>query len=151
MAMKRKCYRLLDGERSPLFIFVLTFCLGWGVPVSAEEEVIPWECSEYTGEFQQRCIKAVQEMEDNRFEVFHRQREQPDERVTQLQRELNRQAEVISKLESQLRSDNARRYRKGYGYNPRFRGGRWLGVPWKYPGFYGFGPGYGGGRRFRNR
>ena len=145
--MKRKRKNLLDGGKSRVPVFGLILCIGWwAVPALAEEEAIPWECSEYTGDFQKRCIQAVQEMEADKFAIFHRQREQPDERVAQLQREVNRQAEVIDRLESQLRTDDSRRYRNGYGYYPSPKRGRWFGVPWRYPGFYGYGLGYWGGK-----
>ncbi|MCA9476166.1 MAG: hypothetical protein KC563_10245 [Nitrospira sp.] len=144
--------------------------MGWLISGSlalAQESDIPWECSEYSGEAQTRCMRTLLELQQDK--------------ITKLEEQLKAQEGTVSELKEKVDRQEARAYQQDprwppppyspaysspYGYSYRYVSpppvGIYIQPPWRVPRYYGYGPRYcvrpglsfnfrfGGGHRHRH-
>lgn len=144
------------------------------MPVWAAGPSVPWECSEYTSEAQARCMQTLLELQQEKIAKLEEQLKVQEGTVSELKERVERQ-EADARREAKRAYKGDPRwppppyvpayepsYAPAYGYAPAPPIGIYLGTPWRYPRFYGYGPGYwgrpglsfnfrfgGGGQRFR--
>lgn len=145
---------------------VLSFLLAWSAgPAGAEDaQTGPWECSSYTGEAHERCVKAFIELQQEKISKLEAELRRQQSSVNELRDQVDRQRATTADLERQL-SDRANAdrfyappftpfYSYSYSYPPVGLG-LYFGNPWYYgpPYLYRpFGPTfYFGPRRFGHR
>lgn len=118
----------------------------------AQETNVPWECSEYSGDAQTRCISTLKELQQRKIDQLAEQLKAQEGIVKQLQEKLDRQ-EVSALSQVQTSKQNSRYlspypyaypYGSSYGYAQFPPFGIYLQPPWGYPRNYGYGPGYWG-------
>lgn len=146
------------------------------LPVGAAEPPVPWECSEYSGEAQVRCMHTLFELQQDKIAKLEEQLKVQEGTVNELKEKMDRQ-EAAARREAKAAYKGDPRwppppysppvapsYAPSYGYAPVPPIGIYLGNPWRYPRYYGYGPGYwgrpglsfnfrfgGGGQRYRHR
>lgn len=165
-------------------------CAGWKIwvsgtglgllmnvmPVWAEGPPVPWECSEYSNEAQARCMQTLLELQQEKIAKLEEQLKVQEGTVSELKEKMDRQ-EANARREAKRAYKGDPRwppppyvrayepsYAPAYGYAPVPPIGIYLGSPWRYPRYYGYGPGYwgrpglsfnfrfgGGGHRYRHR
>ncbi|MDR4495679.1 MAG: hypothetical protein AB7P17_15205 [Nitrospirales bacterium] len=146
------------------------------MPVAAAEPSVPWECSEYSGEAQTRCMNTLLELQQEKIAKLEEQLKAQEGTVNELKEKMDRQeAEARREAKKAYKQDPRwppppyvpayePSYSPAYGYAPIPPIGIYLGNPWRYPRYYGYGPGYwgrpglsfnfrfgGGGYRHRHR
>ena len=113
------------------------------LPLGAEESSVPWECSEYTGEAQSRCVRTLLEIQQDKITQLESQLAEQQSTVSQLKDQVNRQASTTADLQRQLSKQESSRYilppvpfypSLGLSFNFGRRG--------YYGGYYGGGFGY---------
>jgi hypothetical protein len=134
----------------------------------AQDSNVPWECSEYSGEAQTRCMKTLLELQQDKIAKLEERLKAQEGTVNELKNKMDRQEDLARR---EARSDKqyppypAFAYAPHYGYAPFTPPlGIYLGTPWRYPRYYyGYGPGFwgppglsfnfrfGGGHRHRHR
>lgn len=148
------------SSRLNRWIFVMLACgVGVGVSVGnpyafAQSPNVPWECSGYSGEAQTRCVSTLLEMQQEKITRLEEQLKTQEETVNQLKEKLDRQeAPALSQVRaSKEDSRYSLPYVSGYtypfgssfGYATVPPNGIYLQPPWRYPRYYGYGPGYWG-------
>lgn len=146
------------------------------MPVGAAEPPVPWECSEYSGDAQTRCMHTLWELQQEKIAKLEEQLKMQEGTVNDLKEKMDRQ-EAAARLEAKRAYKQDPRwppppytpqvspfYGPSYGYALAPPIGIYLGSPWRYPRYYGYGPGYwgrpglsfnfrfgGGGYRHRRR
>ncbi len=118
-------------------------------PGMAVESSVPWECTEYEGEVQQRCVRMFAELQQRKIEQLEKELAAQQRVVEELQEQMNTQADITKDLEQEL---DRRRYRAerrawGWGYPPwglslRFGRDGLYGGSYFYGAPYSYGPRY---------
>ena len=146
----------------------------------AQATDVPWECSEYSAEAQARCIKTLLELQQEKIVKLEEELKVQEGTINELQEKMESQ-EAFARREAQAHKQDSRYlslpyvpayaypygYGSPYGYALSAPIGIYLQPPWRYPRFYGYGPGlgpgywgpsglpfnfrYGGGHRHRHR
>jgi hypothetical protein len=123
--------------------------------VIAQDTAVPWECSEYTGEAQTRCMHTLLELQQEKIAKLEEQLKTQEETVNDLKEKMDRQ-EALARREAQANKHDPRYpplpyvpayaypYGPSYGYAQVPPIGIYLQPPWRYPRHYGYGFGYGG-------
>lgn len=144
--------------------FLLFLAWPGGPVMAADEQAGPWECSGYTGEAHQRCVKAYIELQQDKISKLEAELRRQQSSVSELRDQVDRQRATTADLERRL-SDRATTnrlyappltpfYSYSYSYPPAGLG-LYFGSPWYYgpPYLYRpFGPNfYFGTRHFGHR
>lgn len=144
---------------NPWIICLLSCGVGLGLSMSdahvfAEVSTVPWECSEYSGDAQTRCISTLKELQQKKIGQLAEQLEAQEGLVKQLKEKLDRQeASALSQVQTSKQNSRDRSpyvspyaysYGSSYGYAQFPPIGIYLQPPWGYPRNYGYGPGYWG-------
>ncbi|MDF0673927.1 MAG: hypothetical protein P0120_06240 [Nitrospira sp.] len=110
-------------------------CLLSPFPSLAETLQVPWECSNYTGDAQTRCVNAFMEAQQKKIAELETKLQAQEGTVSQLKSQLDRQATSTADLQRQL----AERPTTSI-----------VTIPYSYPYSYGYplGLGLGFGLRF---
>ena len=148
--------------------------VGLGMLVSAasagaQDPDVPWECSQYSPEAQARCMKTLLELQQEKIARLEGQLKAQEGTVNELKEKMDRQ-EASARRAAQASAQDplysppyVPAYASPYGYTPMPPIGIYLHPPWRYPRYYGYGPGYwgppllsfnyrfGGGHRHRHR
>lgn len=109
------------------FVFI-----GMPLPSAAETLQVPWECSNYTGDAQTRCVNAFMEAQQKKIAELEGKLQAQEGTVGQLKSQLDRQATTTADLQRQLAE------RPSTSIVP---------VPYSYPYAYGYPFGLGLGFR----
>ncbi|NJN69969.1 MAG: hypothetical protein HC801_06685 [Nitrospira sp.] len=98
MSLETFQYRLV---RTSIFVGSLAFM---GVPLSSEAETlqVPWECSNYTGAAQTRCVNALIEAQQKKIAELEGKLQAQEGTVSQLKSQLDRQSTATADLQRQL-------------------------------------------------
>ncbi len=140
----------------PWILCLIVSGVGVGLSMSdsramAETTNVPWECSEYSGDAQTRCITALMELQQEKIDKLAEQLKAQEGTVSQLKEKLDRQ-EALALSQVQASKQDPRyppppyvsAYALPYGYaSPPI--GIYLQPPWRYPSYYGYGPRFGPG------
>ena len=143
-------HSLFLGSLSGFCALGVVFC---ALSAGATEPVVPWECSVFGGEAQDRCIRIYAEIQQEKIAKLEKELEAHQQRVQQLQEQVSEQASTTAELERQLSYNRSRWYESPsvevyppFGLNLRFgrdrfwRGSLWYGVPRYFgPRWYGHG------------
>lgn len=126
------------------------------IPALANSQQVPWECSNYSGEAQTRCLNGFIEQQRERINQLQGQLHAQQETVGQLKGQVNRQAAATAALQQQLSQRPTTAivpapYAYSYVYPPVGLG-IYLGRPWIYgPYYYGYSRHFGGPRYYGHR
>ena len=132
--------------------------VGLGMLVSAasagaQDPDVPWECSQYSPEAQARCMKTLLELQQEKIARLEGQLKAQEGTVNELKEKMDRQ-EAVARHEAQTSKQDPRYppppyvpayappYAPAYGYVPAPSIGVYIQPPWRYPRYYGYGPGY---------
>ena len=77
--------------------------------LGATEPAVPWECSGFAEEAQNRCIRTFAELQQEKITKLEKDLEVQQQTVQQLQRQVSQQALATAELERQ-RTDNRSRW-----------------------------------------
>jgi hypothetical protein len=118
-----------------------------GSDVIAQAPNVPWECSEYTGEAQSRCMHVLLELQQNHITKLEAQLNAQERTVQDLKKKVDRQESFASRDARVYKP--APRYSRSpyvppYAYAPLRPFGIYLQPPWTASQYYGFGSGYWG-------
>ncbi|MBX3330013.1 MAG: hypothetical protein KF722_06410 [Nitrospira sp.] len=110
-------------------------CVFFPLPSIAETLQVPWECSNYTGDAQTRCVNAFIEAQQKKIAELEGKLQAQEGTVGQLKSQLDRQATTTADLQRQLAE------RPSTSIVP---------IPYSYPYSYGYplGLGLGFGLQF---
>jgi hypothetical protein len=124
-----------------------------GAHAIAQETDVLWECSEYSPEAQARCMRTFLQLQQEKIAHLEEQLKAQEGTVNELKEKMDRQ-EAVARREAQA-SQQAPRYlpppympayappyAPAYGYVPAPPIGVYIQPPWRYPRYYGYGPGY---------
>ncbi|MDH5585284.1 MAG: hypothetical protein OEZ57_12520 [Nitrospirota bacterium] len=125
----------------------------FALPASAKESVVPWECSGFTAEAQNRCIRTLTELQQEKIAKLEKDLAVQQQTVLQLQQQVSQQASTTAELERQLTDNRSRWYGSSsvqvyppFGLSLRFGRDRFWGGSLYYanpryfgPRFYGHG------------
>ncbi|MDH4082605.1 MAG: hypothetical protein OEV99_09590 [Nitrospira sp.] len=110
-------YRLV---RVSIFVGSLAFI---GVPLLSKAETlqVPWECSNYTGDAQTRCVNALIEAQQKKIAELEGELQAQEGAVSQLKSQLDHQSTATADLQRQLTERPTTSvipvpYSYGYGY-----------------------------------
>lgn len=130
-------------------------CLLLALPVSyAADAQVPWECSNYEGAAQTRCLNAFIDLQREKIGQLEGQLQAQQGTVNQLKEHMDRQSAATADLQRQLSDRSSLSaplapYAYSYIYPPAIGLGLSLGRPWNYGYPYYFRP-YGGPRYYRH-
>lgn len=130
MRMETFRYRLFQV---PVLAGSLVACILFPFPAPAETLQIPWECSNYTGDAQTRCVNAFMEAQQKKIAELEGKLQAQEGTVGQLKNQLDRQATATADLQRQLTE------RPSTSIVP---------LPYSYPYSYGYPLGLGFGLQF---
>ena len=116
-------------------------------PSGAETLQVPWECSNYEGETQTRCVNTFLEAQQKKIAELEGKLQAQQNTVTQLKDQLDRQASATSDLQRQLTERSTisvapysysypSPYPYSYGYAPALGLGLGFGLQFGSTGFY---------------
>jgi hypothetical protein len=128
----------------------IMFC---ALSVGATEPAVPWECTTFVGEAQDRCIRTFVELQQEKIAKLEKDLEVQQQTVQQLQQQMAQQASTTAELERQLTHKSSRWYGPPsvhvypplglslrFGRDRFFGGSLWYGTPRYFgPRFYGHG------------
>lgn len=77
-------------------------CVLFPFPSIAETLQVPWECSNYTGDAQTRCVNAFMEAQQNKIAELEGKLQAQEGTVSQLKSQLDRQTTATTDLQRQL-------------------------------------------------
>lgn len=77
-------------------------CVLFPFPSTAETLQVPWECSNFTGEAQTRCVNTFMEAQQKKIAELEGKLQAQEGTVSQLKSQLDRQATATSDLQRQL-------------------------------------------------
>jgi hypothetical protein len=126
------------------------------VPALANSQQVPWECSNYSGEAQTRCLNGFIEQQRERINQLEGQLHAQQETVGQLKGQVDQQAAATAALQQQLSQRPTTAivpapYAYSYVYPPVGLG-IYLGRPWIYgPYYYGYSRHFWGPRYYGHR
>jgi hypothetical protein len=114
--------------------------------VSVEAAEVPWECSNYSGEAQTRCLNAFIERQQQQIGQLEGRLQSQQEMMGQLKSQIDRQATATPQIQQQLLQPPVTTaivppyypYAFAYPAYPPVGIGLYLGRPWGVPGFYGY-------------
>jgi hypothetical protein len=112
------------------------------LPARAASPQVPWECSNYDGDAQTRCLNAFIELQREKIGQLEGQLQAQQSTVGQLKDQADRQAAATADLQRQLSDRPATTvapvpYPYTYFYPPGLGFGLYLGRPWIYgPSYY---------------
>lgn len=112
-------YRLLQT-------FALTgslACVLFPLPSIAETLQVPWECSNYTGDAQTRCVNAFMEAQQKKIAELEGKLQAQEGAVSQLKSQLDRQLTATADLQQRLIERPATNI---------------VSIPYSYPYSYGY-------------
>jgi hypothetical protein len=126
----------------------LAAVLPFPVTGHAADTPVPWECSQYEGEAQTRCLNAFIELHGEKIGQLEGQLQAQQGTVNQLKDQMERQSAATADLQRQF-SDRppvtpitpvpyGYPYGYSYWYPPALGLGLYLGRPWIYGAPYGF-------------
>jgi uncharacterized coiled-coil protein SlyX len=121
--------------------------------VGAADQVVPWECTGFAGEAQDRCIRTFVELQQEKIAKLEKDLEIQEQTVQQLQQQVAQQASATAELEQKLTRKRSRWYNSPsvqiyppFGLSLRFGRDRFFGGSLFYgnsryysPRFYGHG------------
>jgi hypothetical protein len=110
-------------------------CVLFPLPTVAETLQIPWECSNYAGDAQTRCVNAFIEAQQKKIAELEGKLQTQEGTVSQLKSQLDRQSTATADLQRQLIE------RPTTSIVP---------IPYSYPYSYGYPLGLGLGLYFGN-
>jgi len=116
----------------------------------AQKTDVPWECSEYSPEAQARCMKTLLELQQEKIVRLEEQLKAQEGTVNELKEKVDRQEATVrrqaqtSKQDSRYPVPYVPAYALPYGDVPLPPSGIYFQPPWRYPRYYGYGPGYWG-------
>ncbi len=123
----------------------------WGFPVDATDHVVPWECTGFSGEVQDRCIRTFVELQQEKIAKLEKDFEIQQQAVQHLQQQVAQQESATAELERKLTRKRSRWYNSpsvdvypSFGLSLRFGRHRF----WGGSLFYGQ-PHYDGPRFYR--
>ena len=119
--MKRKTFR--DRWSQALLLAGTVACVHFPFPSIAETLQIPWECSNYTGDAQTRCVNSYLEAQQKKIAELEGKLQAQEGTVNQLKSQLDRQSTATADLQRQL------------GERPTTS---IVPIPYSYPYFYGY-------------
>ncbi|MFO0706067.1 MAG: hypothetical protein U0412_04355 [Nitrospira sp.] len=107
----------------------------------ANDQPVPWECSNYSGEAQTRCLNTFIELQREEIGRLKGQLQSQQGTVEQLKQQSDRQAAAVAELQRQQSAPPtivpAPAYTYSYVYPPTIGLGLYLGRPWIYgPPYY---------------
>jgi hypothetical protein len=112
-------------------------------PSPAEPLQIPWECSNYTGDAQTRCVNALIEAQQKKIAELEGKLQAQEGAVSQLKSQLDRQSTTTADLQRQLAerpANSVTQFSYGYPYGyvlpPALGLGLGLGLHFGNAGFY---------------
>lgn len=108
-------------------------CILVPFPSIAETLQVPWECSNYTGDAQTRCVNAFMEAQQKKIAELEGKLQAQEGTVSQLKSQLDRQTTATTDLQRQLAE------RPTTSIVP---------IPYSYPYSYGYPLGLGFGLHF---
>lgn len=137
-------FRQHPSLQAAIWVIGLTLLLLIGaLPVQAEIPQVPWECSNYEGDTQTRCLNTFIEFQREKIGQLEGQLQAQQNTVAQLKNQVDRQAVATADMQRQL-SDRPTTtvtpdpYPYVYSHPPGLGFGLYLGRPW----IYGYGPSY---------
>ncbi len=98
MSLETFRYRLV---RASVLVGSLAF-IGVPFPSTAETLQVPWECSNYTGGAQTRCVNALIEAQQKKIAELEGKLQAQEGTVSQLKSQLDRQSTATADLQRQL-------------------------------------------------
>ena len=125
----------------------------WSLPANATDPIVPWECSGFVGEAQNRCARTFTELQQEKIANLEKELEIQQRTVQHLQYRVTQQASATANLERKLRRKQSRWYRSsfvdiypplglslGFVRHRHFGGSLFFGSPYYYgPQFFGHG------------
>ncbi len=125
----------------------------WSLPVGATDQGVPWECTGFAGESQNRCIRTFAELQQEKIAKLEKDLELQKQTVQQLQQQVSQQASATAALERQFTQNRSRWYGPPsigvyppfglslrFGRDRFFGGSVFYGTPLYFgPRFYGYG------------
>ena len=132
----------------------------------AADTTVPWECSNYSGDAQTRCMQGLIEAQRDKIGKLEGEVQSQRSQMGTLQEQLDRQSRATADLQRQLDRPStvvpapspypyaypyAYAYPYPYVYTPGIRFGLYFGSPGLYGGPYFYGPGYWGYRHWGHR
>jgi hypothetical protein len=137
-------------------MFMLLSATLFALPARATTQQVPWECSNYSGEAQTRCLNGFIEQQREQINKLEGQLQAQQEAVGQLKGQVNQQGAATVALQQQLSQRPTPAvvpapYAYSYVYPPVALG-FYLGRPWIYgPYYYGYGRHFWGPRYYGHR
>ena len=137
----------------PFMMFSATL---FPLPALANSQQVPWECSNYSGEAQTRCLNGFIEQQREQINKLEGQLQAQQETVGQLKGQVDQQAAATAALQRQLSQLPTTAvvpvpYTYSYVYPPVGLG-IYFGRPWIYgPYYYGYGRHFWGPRYHGHR
>lgn len=118
-------------------------------PGLAAESSVPWECTEYEGDVQRRCVEMFAELQQRKIEQLEKELAAQQRVVQELQEQMNTQADMTKDLEEKLDRtryrDDHRPWNWAYppwGFSLRFGRDGLYGGSYYYGAPYHYGPRY---------
>lgn len=123
------------------------------LPAGATESMIPWECSGFIGEAQNRCIRALTQLQQEKIAKLEQELEAQRQTVQHLEQQVSQQTAATGELVRQLTDNRVRWYGSSsvqiypplglslrFGRDRFWGGSLWYGAPRYWgPRFYGHG------------
>jgi len=82
----------------------------WTLSAGATESTVPWECTGFTGEAHNRCMRTFTELHQEKIEKLEKDLEVQKQKIQQLQQQVGQQASATAELERQLTQNRSRWY-----------------------------------------
>jgi hypothetical protein len=137
-------YALPTGSWGVFFVVGIMLC---GLPAGAVEPMVPWECSGFVEEVQNRCIRTFADLQQEKIAKLEKALEVQEHTVQQLQQQVLQQASATAELERQLINNPSRWYDSSsvqvyprFGLSLRFGRDRFYGGSLFYGTHRYFGP-----------
>ncbi|MGC4096970.1 MAG: hypothetical protein QM706_07625 [Nitrospira sp.] len=92
----------METFRERLSQVVVVACVLFPLPSIAETVQVPWECSNYTGDAQTRCVHALLEAQQKKIAELEGKLQFQEGTVSQLKSQLDRQSTATADLQRQL-------------------------------------------------
>jgi len=119
----------------------------------ATEPAVPWECSGFAEDAQNRCIRTFAELQQEKIARLEKDLAAQQQTVQQLQQQVSQQASATAELERQMTDNRSRWYGSSslqvyppfalgfrFGRDRFFGGSLWYGSPRYFgPRWYGHG------------
>ncbi len=117
----------------------------WGGSVRAADQSIPWECTGFAGDAQDRCTRTFTELRQEKIAKLEKELEFQRQKNQQYQQQVVQQASAMARLEKKLTRKRARWYNSSslhifppLGLGLRFGRDRFFGgsLFYGYPRYY---------------